>query len=85
MAAGLPIVATAVGGMLSVVRDDVEGYLVAPGDPEGLARAIAAMADPVRRARFGAAASRRAAAFGAERAVRRQEALYEQLTGRVPV
>jgi glycosyltransferase involved in cell wall biosynthesis len=85
MAASLPIVATAVGGMLSVVRDEVEGYLVAPGDPEALARALASMADPDRRARFGAAASRRAAAFGAERAVRRQEALYEQLTGRVPV
>src|SRR4029077_19979711 len=39
-AAGVPVVATAVGGTPEVVEDGVNGYLVAAGDPEALARRI---------------------------------------------
>lgn len=52
-----PIIATDIPGCREVVRPGETGILVAPGDVEGLARSIAAMAeDPARRAAMGAAA-----------------------------
>ena len=39
-AAGVPVVATAVGGTPEVVEDGVNGYLVPAGDPAALARRI---------------------------------------------
>ena len=39
-AAGVPVVATAVGGTPEAVTDGVDGYLVPPGDPITLARRI---------------------------------------------
>lgn len=39
-AAGVPVVATAVGGTPEVVTDGVDGYLVSPGDPSALAGRI---------------------------------------------
>jgi glycosyltransferase involved in cell wall biosynthesis len=39
-AAGVPAVATAVGGTPEVIQDGVSGYLVPPGDPDALARRI---------------------------------------------
>lgn len=40
LAAGTPVVATAVGGVTEVVRDGENGLLVAPGDVDALAKAI---------------------------------------------
>jgi glycosyltransferase involved in cell wall biosynthesis len=40
MAAGIPIVGTRVEGISEVIRDDQEGLLVAPNDPQDLACAI---------------------------------------------
>ena len=45
MAAGLPVVATAVDGNLEVVRDGETGYLVPVGDAEALARRLVAYVD----------------------------------------
>lgn len=54
MAAGLPVVSTAVGGVPEVVTDGGEGFLTAAGDDEGLARAILSLtADAGLRARLG--------------------------------
>ncbi|WP_437324622.1 glycosyltransferase [Sorangium sp. So ce381] len=61
MAEGLPVVATAVGGMSEQVDDGVTGRLVPPGDAEALAAALVELgADPARRARMGAAGWERA-------------------------
>ena len=44
---GVPVVASAVSGIPEVIREGETGWLTAPGDPEALARAVAAaLADP---------------------------------------
>jgi len=56
MAVELPVVASNVSAIPEVVQDGVSGWLVPPGDPAALARAIAAaLADPAERARRGRA------------------------------
>ncbi len=55
-AAGLPVVASAAGGVAEVVRDGVSGLLVPPGDAPALAAALARLAaDPEAAARMGRA------------------------------
>ena len=80
LALGLPVVATAVGGLPEAVDDGVEGRLVPPHRPELLADAIIAVAeDPALRARMSAAASRRAQDFNAAAAARQLEAIYREV------
>lgn len=56
MAMGLPVVSTAISGIPEVVDDGVTGFIVPPGDPEALARAIARlMDDPSLGERMGSA------------------------------
>ncbi|HWJ50595.1 MAG TPA: glycosyltransferase family 4 protein, partial [Solirubrobacteraceae bacterium] len=40
MALEVPVIATNVGGPPELVRDGLEGYLVAPGEPEAWAQAV---------------------------------------------
>jgi colanic acid/amylovoran biosynthesis glycosyltransferase len=54
MAAGLPVVTTAVAGIPEAVDDDV-GWLVPPDDDEALVRALLAARDPGERGRRGRA------------------------------
>ncbi len=61
MAAGLPVVATAVGGVPELVDDGVTGLLVPAGDSRALAAALASLVtDAGRRREFGRAARERA-------------------------
>jgi L-malate glycosyltransferase len=54
LAAGQPIVATAVGGNLEVVSEGGNGFLVPPDDPEALAtRMLTLLKDPALRATMG--------------------------------
>jgi glycosyltransferase involved in cell wall biosynthesis len=56
MAAGLPVVATRVGGVPELVVDGETGLLVPPADPRALAAALQRLLDePELRARLGAA------------------------------
>jgi glycosyltransferase involved in cell wall biosynthesis len=56
MAAGLPVVASRVGGLPELVVEGETGLLVTPGEPGELAAAIERLlGDPALRARFGAA------------------------------
>ena len=61
MACGVPVVASAVGGMIDTVVDGVTGVHVPPRDPERLAGVLRGLLDdPERRAAFGQAGVRRA-------------------------
>jgi glycosyltransferase involved in cell wall biosynthesis len=56
LAAGRPAIASRIGGLADAVRDGVDGFLVEPGDRDGLAAALARLArDPGLAARLGAA------------------------------
>jgi glycosyltransferase involved in cell wall biosynthesis len=80
LALGLPVAATAVGGIPEAVTDGVEGILVAPKDPEALADAIAAItSDPDRRAAMAEAARRAGTRFDIRNAARHIEQLYRDL------
>jgi D-inositol-3-phosphate glycosyltransferase len=60
MACGVPVVASAVGGMLDTVVDGATGVLVPPRRPDRLATALRdLLASPGRRARMGTAGVRR--------------------------
>ena len=61
MACGVPVLATAVGGMLDTVLDGMTGLLVPPKDASACGNALNWMlADPGRLAEWGAAGRRRA-------------------------
>lgn len=81
MAAGVPVVATAVGGNPEAVEHGVTGLLVPPRDSRQLAGAIASLLENPDLARtLGEAARRRVAErFSLDVMVRRTESLYEQL------
>jgi glycosyltransferase involved in cell wall biosynthesis len=86
MAAGLPVVATAVGGVPDVVEDGLTGTLVPSGSVEALAHAIEALvANRDLRASFGRAGRERAfQRYTREGLITQIAALYEELllTGR---
>jgi D-inositol-3-phosphate glycosyltransferase len=61
MACGVPVVASAVGGLIDTVVDGVTGDLVPPRDPDSLARVLRRLlGDEHRRLSYGAAAVDRA-------------------------
>lgn len=80
MAAGLPVVATAVDGAPEVVRDGDTGFLAAPRDVDALAAAVSRLvAEPALRHRLGARAASRVAEFDVARLVPAQQDLYDRL------
>jgi len=81
MAAGVPVVATRVGGNPEAVEDGATGLLVPSRDPAALARAIALLLqDRTLASRLGRCGQQRVAeCFSNERMVRRTEELYRQL------
>lgn len=80
MAAGLPCVATDVGGVSEVLQNGVQGRLVRPREPRLIAEALAELAgSPETVARMSAAALDRARVFDIHEAVDRIEALYDDV------
>jgi phosphatidylinositol alpha-mannosyltransferase len=85
MAAGVPVVASNVPGYREVVRDGVDGLLVAPNDPEALARALLrVLTEPELASALARSGRERAATFSWDVVVPRIEAIYERVTGRAP-
>ncbi len=84
MAMGLPVAATAVGGIPDVVEPERTGLLCPARNPEALGENIAALlADEDKRLRFGQAARCRAVEhFSMESMVRRHEAVFERVLGK---
>jgi len=81
MAAGLPVVATRVGGIPEMVIEGQTGLLVPPGDPEAMAGALTrALTDAAWRKQAGRAGRERlASVFSIHERARRVEALVERL------
>lgn len=81
MAAGLPVVASGVGGIPEIVNPGVTGKLVPPGDADALASALnSLLADPGMMARMSEAAQQRAQReFSAQAWLARLGQLYEQV------
>ncbi len=81
MAAGLPIIATAVGGNPELVIDDVNGCLIPPSDPRALANKLHRyVADTELRLRHGEASRHRAVStFTVDAMVDSYVRLYDSL------
>jgi glycosyltransferase involved in cell wall biosynthesis len=81
MAAGLPVVATKVGGTPEIIEDGLTGTLVAAGKPAPLGAAIARLLkDPGERRRMGEAGRARAVAeFGEDTMLGRIAEIYREV------
>jgi glycosyltransferase involved in cell wall biosynthesis len=80
LASGVPVVGTRVDGAAEVVRDGVNGYLVAPGDVPGLAdRVLWLLANPAAAADMGRRGESLPQEFDIHHMVRRQEEEYTHL------
>src|SRR5262247_1183887 len=81
MAAGAPVVATAVGGTTELVIDDATGFLAPPADADALARRILdALQNPEWSARMAAQGRRRVLGlFSMRRMVESVEQLYDEI------
>ncbi|RPH41769.1 MAG: glycosyltransferase, partial [Planctomycetota bacterium] len=81
MAAGIPVIASDVGGVGDVVRDGETGLLVPPADPDALAAAIVRLAgSPDLGLRLAQGAARRVRDhFSSERMLEAYARLYREL------
>ncbi len=86
MACGTPVVGTRVGGLQTVIENDVSGLLVPAGDAVALAEAMARMLlDHALRLRLAAGARERAKAYSWHRVGEAIAALYADLMQTVEV
>jgi glycosyltransferase involved in cell wall biosynthesis len=83
MAAGVPVVATRVGGVPELVDDGVTGLLVEPGNHDALSKAVTELLDEPERARqLGMAGRVRARdALSLETSMRQIADVYEEVAG----
>ena len=80
MASGKPIVASKVGGIPDLVKDGHNGFLVGPGDVNGLSLAIKKLIeDEQLRLKMGAKGKSMAPHFRVEKMVEKIDALYSSL------
>jgi glycosyltransferase involved in cell wall biosynthesis len=83
LAAGVPVVATAVDGTVEVIRPGENGLLAPAGDVRALAEGVCRiLSDPELRASMAAAAPENLGEFDRDHMVRKQEELYRWIGGR---
>jgi L-malate glycosyltransferase len=77
---GKPVIASRIGGLTDIVVDGETGYLVPPGDPQALRKAIQCLLDnPALREHMGNMAKQRIVEFQAKAVVPRIEQVYHEL------
>jgi len=82
MAAGVPVVASDIGGVREILTDGREGLIVPPGDEAAMEAAFRRLAgDPDLRRALGEAGRIRAREYSMERMVERTEEVYIRLRG----
>jgi D-inositol-3-phosphate glycosyltransferase len=82
-ACGIPVVASAVGGLTTLVEEGRTGYLVESGDVEGFAKRVAEIvSDPIMQADLGAGGAARARDYTWATAASRLGGVYQELTAR---
>jgi glycosyltransferase involved in cell wall biosynthesis len=84
MAAGLPVVSTAVGGVPELLQNGKEGFIVPPGRVDEFSEAMMTLLNDsgLRRAMGAAAAARARENFDVSAMVRAYEELYDQMPAR---
>jgi glycosyltransferase involved in cell wall biosynthesis len=84
MSASRPVIASAVGGCLEIVRQGETGMLVEPANPQVLSQTLLSLLrDPARRERLGRAARRHMEQnFDLETAARNLEKVYDRMLAR---
>jgi glycosyltransferase involved in cell wall biosynthesis len=82
MEAGLPVIASRVGGVPDIVHEGTNGILIDAASPEQLRNAILLLrADPELRTRFGAAGRELAKGFSAATMARKYLDVYRDVLG----
>jgi glycosyltransferase involved in cell wall biosynthesis len=86
MARGVPVVATSVGGVPRVLKNQVNGRLVAPGDAEAVARAVCDLVrDEASAGRLAAEGQKTARGFTRDAQIRALNAFLDRsFPGRLP-
>jgi len=80
MSAGRPVIGTNVGGIPELIEEGVNGYLVAPGNPEQIAdKVIKLFAEEKLLTELGRNARRKAEEFSAEKHLENLEKIYAEV------
>jgi len=82
MAMGKPIIASHVGGISDLVKNEENGLLVPPEDAEAIARSISILhSKPLKRKEMGEKGRAIAVEYGADSMVQKIDRLYKELVG----
>jgi glycosyltransferase involved in cell wall biosynthesis len=83
MAAGTPVVATAIPGNMDLIEEGVNGWLAPVEDAQALAQAIlSALKSPATRKAFALNSRKRVKSYGIQWVARQYEGLYDELARR---
>jgi glycosyltransferase involved in cell wall biosynthesis len=80
MANGVPVIAPRVGGIMEIIDNEIDGFLISTRNPEDFAERCLRLQDPELRRRMGAAARKKIERhFSAEKMARDYLKLYHEL------